>query len=737
MIRPRTGLTAPSQNTLKFLRQIISPRTSEPKCHCLRPQVPDTRSLHHEAAVTRTAAPDVPPKPFHQSPQRPPWTGARQTKQSKPSKQTNQKNAEPKTEAEKQANTKLRRWKTLVANGKLYEARQEFLSSRDDGVDEATVQNMGYTLMLAHHACGRFADVPMMFGYLVRVKNAVQEVSVDSLNLCLDAYRRGGYHTKLISVFQHHTVNIAPNQKTIQLYVRALIETGRLSEAKKALWYNHNGIETLSVSINTAVQFLKGWRRVSTFENFVAEFKYINARIDQPSTLLYNAMIEEALLAGKSKVAKQYLSRMLNDGLKPNGDTFGAFLNVQAILQDYDGVEKTLEQMKAKGFTLSTRRLNRMLTDYALRNQVDDLEQIFNVLLLEGVAPSTTSYNIMVKKNLDGRNWPKAVEWVVAMKKAGFRPNSMTFKLLLKLIWDSRPQSLSPVWWIVKEVFRMNKSLVHRAVTQKDFPVQFQQPDFDLSPEEERSRKFKVVEDMKKALQEERIFDALCIFRESLCFSHPTKELLELATHAYIMMPDTGLVVVPGRDLRQGIPAHDEANTMIFDTISRNVQIEIASTGAREKIRQLVFGTYKLMDFHNMPITHTVCVRAASAFIDARNPLNAVHLLSDVSKTPWGRKFPWNIDALTVLLRAYAAIGDIRGLDWAVNRIIDSKLPTDKIVLKYLKLAANKAEKVQTREVVLRLIAKCRTHRFMLSVPIRKYANTYLNLLRDPDTDER
>ena len=144
---------------------------------------------------------------------------------------------------------------------------------------------------------------------------------------------------------------------------------------------------------------------------------------------------------------------------------------------------------------------------------------------------------------------------------------------------------------------------------------------------------------------------------------------------------------------------------------------------------QIVFGAYKFMEANNFAIAHNIANQTAVQLMNKGDYVGALHIMNEVSKTRWGRRSGWDLDGLTVLMRAYTFLYDLRGVKWVVDRALEIRQPPDPLIAEYIKRAGKATKSEEQRHELFRQMKRIRDHRITHTKVLNVRSQTLINIM--------
>lgn len=619
----------------------------------------------------------------------------------------------------------FRRWGAVVEKN-LEEAYTQYLHSRVDGYSEFMVQKMGKKMLRVFKKHGRWHRIPQAFFYMSWMKPGLAAAA--DLNICLQAYAKEGSYKKVERMYTPYVrAGVQPDAQTYGLIVDALLRQRKIDDAKILM----RGIVDQGWPVPYYVYqgYLAGLAQVGVpFERMEEEFKWIRKQKPDYMVNFYTIMIERALMSGSLETSKHYVSKMIADNCYPTDRTFGAFLQRQSSLGDWEGVQITLREMKRKKRSIDERALRVMLRHYAATHSPADLEDFFKELLREGAQPTTAAFNILIEFNLKANRYVNAVAWFRHFRSFGLDPDPISFSLFYNALRTCNAVASDR---LVARVGVVNRSLVPPSIRWRyTGGPEPNHPDLsvassDSPPSPEVAEIYQTV---YKAVTENRHLDAIRIFRESISSHAPTISLLKLVARAYVTAP---LDSIPpsARDTRRS-KILSEANRLVRLTLLDTIATELNKSAHRERgptnngngqsapiqvqhsnhtmqqILTLSIAVYKLQHIHSLPISHNFVHQVAILISNTTDHLSTIRFMKDIAATPWGREVPWDIHSYTVLMRAYANLMDIRGIAWVLDCLERNGIYPNRAIKLHLDFAVKYAEGERTKQMMLALREK-------------------------------
>lgn len=166
---------------------------------------------------------------------------------------------------------------------------------------------------------------------------------------------------------------------------------------------------------------------------------------------------------------------------------------------------------------------------------------------------------------------------------------------------------------------------------------------------------------------------------------------LEMAIQAHMKLPDQA--VSPEDRI-------DTANKAGLNTTAALIpllvhQIRHSASGTPLHIDELcntVLSIYEKMAGNSVSIKHHLATAAATALLRSGKTNDAILLLSTVFHSKWGKRIPFDLPAMTVLLQAYIKLMHSSGIEWVIKEVLDHNLRIDYAFLTVIRKAHKHSE---------------------------------------------
>lgn len=732
-MRPPLHAIAPSQSALRYLRQILFPRLGEHHpasmaSNCLRLQRQEgrfRRRLHVETLVERYGGEQQQQQPEKVVPESAPLV-ERAEAENKSTWATNKQKL-PKEQLEKGARKQPlpRKWhshcRQLVRQKRLNEAMEQWLDARNRNARWGHVVGVGKDLMKAFNENQRTRDTPQVFYGIVSYHPKL--VDTRCLNLVLEAYLKNDRPGKLIEVFKHYKEILKPDHMTFNIILRNFIAMKRLDEAENLLQIlletqgpiTPSSFATLLNGINQTTGDFQEMRRI---------VEWMKTTTTKPHTSIYNIMIKAALDNSRYDLARGYAEELVERGLQYNTDTFVLFLSKQSKIGDWVGVRRTLERMHEHNLKISTGGFNTLLNYHASTSELPRTEYFFNSMVSNGIMPDQFSFNIMIGACARSHDDAAKERWITQMKATGFLPDAVTFNILFHELRKSGTQPS-----LLRRIYRAATSIDPNLVNSRTkhilldsmyndeilpyLPRRQPQPEADPFADQTRA--------MESSLDAGRPDDAICIFSDIMSRGlKPSHPIVAAAIRAAFRLPESEhdessrlLYIAQER----GVPVNEIVLSVIAndsDSYSSGYINSATSTHRLTATLERLKSSYEFMDSKFLTVSHYVLIQAAWNLASDGDGEAAVALIHQIANSRWGASVKWDIVGLTVLLKAYTIMGDLRGIGWVVDQTFQNEIVPDKLFMTYLRRAKEVAQSKEDDDFLGWLVARCLKHRTKL-----------------------
>ncbi|KAL0633243.1 hypothetical protein Q9L58_007853 [Maublancomyces gigas] len=587
----------------------------------------------------------------------------------------------------------------LIHQKRLSEAMAQWLDAKNKNAEQGDVEKLGKALMKAFNRNQRARGTPQIFATMV----AHDPSSIDTrcLNLVLEAYLINNRPEKLTEVFKHYKNIVNPDWMTFDIILRNFIAMRRLGDAEglvRILLDNRGPVTpssfaTLLDGVNQKTGDLVEMQRI---------VEWMKTTGVDPHKSIYNIMIKAALDNGRYTMARGYAEEMVARGLQYNTDTFVLFLSTQSVAGDWVGVRRTMERMHAHNLMISTEGFSTLLHSYAATAvEIDHIERFFESMVSAGATPGRFTFNIMVHACTRLHDSVSKERWIKRMRVAGFPPDAVTFNILFQELRKSHTPC-----YVLRRVYAaavdINPNIVNARTKQILLDSMRKESILPYLPRSRATSAPRFVEQtraMESALSADRPHDAICIFSDIISSGvKPTQPLVAAAIRATFRLP---------------VSEHDEASRLLFIAQKRGIRVNevvmdvivasepsthAPSTDSNRLMAALdrLKTSYEFMGRFFLPVSHYVLIQSAWSLVSGGDAQGAITLLHQMANTRWGSEIAkWDMVGLTVLLRAYTVIGDMTGVGWVVDQVLQDEVLPDRRFMMYLKRAK---ECTQSRE---------------------------------------
>lgn len=110
------------------------------------------------------------------------------------------------------------------------------------------------------------------------------------------------------------------------------------------------------------------------------------------------------------------------------------------------------------------------------------------------------------------------------------------------------------------------------------------------------------------------------------------------------------------------------------------------------RLRLMIMDWYRANEANGLPVNNHIGVTAASILVNNHRPEYAINLLTDLSQSDWIQRRPFDIVAMTVFLKAYAAMKSAKGIKWAITTVLRDNMRIDRRFVDAIKECAKHFE---------------------------------------------
>jgi len=203
---------------------------------------------------------------------------------------------------------------------------------------------------------------------------------------------------------------------------------------------------------------------------------------------------------------------------------------------------------------------------------------------------------------------------------------------------------------------------------------------FQAAAKQEASRS-RAQQNILRAMAQHDYDGAVRAYRTSLTDGLPAQPLnLTLAVKAMLMSDQ-----YTGTDIQQVIRSAQDAGL----DVGRTEEVLFLQSLVENKLTEaeahdIVFSHYRTQEDSHRKVAHYVTLAATrNLFLQGANDA-ALKLLHSVQSSQWGRRKPFDIPEMTLMLRIYIKMGDFRGVLDTVKDVMDRNLRIDARFLRAL-----------------------------------------------------
>jgi pentatricopeptide repeat protein len=259
-------------------------------------------------------------------------------------------------------------------------------------------------------------------------------VSTQMLNYYLDALVQLGYLPKVeeaITYFKSSQER-APNRRTYELLLRAYIQSLNLRKARLLLSEMVNcGVQFNKKIVHTVLRGEGKW--AMTLEAIDAFLGLLSSAGDLEfrDIASYNLIIRAYLRRDRPEKARAVLDKIMDEGLRPDGETFLELMRYQAKKEGSRGVHIIFNSMRMSGIKAEIRHLNVLISTLAHERRMD-LKAAAVMCFTHHLIPDIVTCNIILQAFMRGAFKFQDLEThFQEMLKLKILPNAYTFTILL------------------------------------------------------------------------------------------------------------------------------------------------------------------------------------------------------------------------------------------------------------------------------------------------------------------
>ena len=258
-------------------------------------------------------------------------------------------------------------------------------------------------------------------------------ISTQMLNYYLDALVQLGCLPEVeeaITYFKSSQEQ-APNRRTYELLLRAYIQSLNLRKARLLLSEMVDcGIQFDKKIVHTVLRGEGKWamtlEAIDTFLSLLSSAADLEFR-DMAS---YNLIIRAYLRRDRPDKARTVLDKVVDEGLRPDAETFLELMRYQAKKEGSQGVHIIFNSMRMTGIKAEMRHLNVLISTLAHERRMD-LKAAAVMCFTHRLAPDIVTCNIILQALIRGAFGFQDLEThFQEMLKLKILPNAYTFTIL-------------------------------------------------------------------------------------------------------------------------------------------------------------------------------------------------------------------------------------------------------------------------------------------------------------------
>ena len=520
------------------------------------------------------------------------------------------------------------------------------------------------------------------------------------------------FYDQLISVLQDRKgrsaiarleADIAPEhrlsrQNFVYLY-EAFAEYGRVADAEEALQrFIIRGIDFSAEVVQTSNTSLlrRCWKSTRNLDIIERIFKQILTL--SPSTAItqdqFNAVIKACVEAGDLEKAEKYTTQMTkeyNMAVTPLG--MANFMLAKAVEGDWAQVEKLVQDLQAHAKTagkpaeVEAGIFNSVYNRYCEQHTVaESIVFVTRILGMFDLRPSRSMCRRTLDLLISAEDIKGLQDWCDFMSQHERLPtlsSEAISQLMFRIASNNSlkfQEALQTEEVLAGQVKDINSPAEFGERLKKVYPKEEEELQYQrlreplqaaAKQEDSRSR---AQQHILRALDQHDYDGAIRAYRTSLTDGLPAQPLnLTLAVKAMLMSDQ-----YTGTDIQQLIQSAQDAGL----DVGRTEEVLFLQSLVENKLTEaeahdIVFSHYRMQDDSHRKVAHYVTLAATrNLFLQGANDA-ALKLLHSVQTSQWGRRKPFEIPEMTLMLRIYIKMGDFSGVLDTVKDVMDRNLRID------------------------------------------------------------
>ena len=466
-------------------------------------------------------------------------------------------------------------------------------------------------------------------------------------------------------------------QNVVSLY-EAFAEHGRVAGAEEALQrFVLRGIDFSATAVQTSNTLLlrRCWKSTRNIDMTERIFKQILAL--SPATAVtpdqFNAIIKACVEAGTLEKAEKYTTQMTQDySLAITPLSMANFMLAKAVEGDWMQVEKLLQDLQAHAETagglteVEAGIFDSVYNRYCEQHTVEEsLAFVTRILGMFDTRPSRSMCRRTLDLLINSEDIKGVEEWCKFMSQRERLP-ALSYEAISLLMYRIAPnnslkfqealQTEEILADLVKNVNNPSEfgDRLKKVYSEEEDKLHYRRLREPLQPayaqEASRSR---AQQNMLRALAQHDYEGAIRAYRTSLIDGLPTQPLnLTLAVKAMLMSDQ-----YTTEDIQHLIKSAQDAGL----DVARTEEVLFLQSLVENKLTEaeahdIVFRHYLTQDGNHRKVAHYVTLAATrNLFLQGANEA-AIMLMRDVQSSQWGRRRPFAIPEMTLMLRIYIKI---------------------------------------------------------------------------------
>ncbi|KAK6540880.1 hypothetical protein TWF694_008263 [Orbilia ellipsospora] len=545
------------------------------------------------------------------------------------------------------------------------------------------------------------------------------ELSIDSLNMCVDAHLRLGRVSKAEAVLERFKTGYKPTEDTMVLMLRILLARCKVDAAIHFVRMAHETASGIGTRLTKTL--LEGIRQLGVeFRILKRVFELVENLLPTSQRIHYTILIRGCLDNRESDLAAEWLAKMEQAGHIADATTYNAILAGTAKHGAWERVNEILNLCRQKEIQISTQTMNTIL-NVAVDRPESSIPKLTALTELLKAEWNIATWNIMLKATIlktPAENFETELKsFFTKMTTAGYSPNHITVNTLLTKIehtGDINPQALRRIITEITNLQTLAGSHLQDIVTgdmlsntNPKNTTKIIRKDADNHQSQDTTLR------MIALLRELKPIEALRIFNAHISQSlRPTTTLLIHAIKAVHLIPATPttfedeqlkynhaqykshtLDQILSLSASHGLDVHASLSPQAWAYLSavyayklnknpKAANQTVLRTPPLEETLSEIYGFYRKHDIGN---PHQPLMVSMSVLYTNRKYRTIVDLMRKVVHSEHGRLEKFDIVALTILLKAYVSLRDEKGVRWVADQVVDKGVEPDEVFMKILR----------------------------------------------------